>query len=81
MKYLNSEFVLAVVAGVIFSTPIAPYLGRLIEGYIASLTGRTAAVTKGIFLYGRVAAYIILFLVSTMWLAGATYQPFIYFRF
>jgi hypothetical protein len=36
---------------------------------------------EGIFSFAEVAAYIFLLVLSAAWLAGNTYQPFIYFRF
>lgn len=81
MQYLNSEIILTALAGIIFSTPIAPYLSRLRKKGVASLSERSYPLVEGIFSFAEVAAYIFLLVLSAAWLAGNTYQPFIYFRF
>lgn len=81
MKFVNTEFVLAMVAGVLFSTPLVPHFGRQSGKYIVALAGKTQATVEAVFLFGEVTAYIFVLLVSSAWLAGSTYQPFIYFRF
>ena len=76
--YLDSVLAVALVAGVIGSTPwlpkVAAWCARLEPG------GRATLVSLGLELAG-VAALCALFLLSAMELAAGTYNPFIYFRF
>jgi alginate O-acetyltransferase complex protein AlgI len=81
MQYLNSEILMVALAGIIFSTPIAPYLSRLRKGGVASLSEKSYLLVEGIFSFAEVAGYIFLLVLAAAWLAGNTYQPFIYFRF
>jgi alginate O-acetyltransferase complex protein AlgI len=81
MQYLNTEIILTAIAGIIFSTPIAPYLSRFRRRSVASLSETSAPLVEGVLSLGEVAAYIFLLVLSAAWLAGNTYQPFIYFRF
>jgi alginate O-acetyltransferase complex protein AlgI len=69
--YLGSDVVLALLAGVIASAPLVPWLRRL------PWEGWQEAALAGV----SVAAQALLLLASMMMLAGGTYNPFIYFRF
>ncbi len=78
MKYLNAEFVLALIAGVIFSTPLVPWLSYLREKFVASRTGKVPAALEGIFSFGSLVAYVFVLVASSAWVAAGTYNPFIY---
>jgi alginate O-acetyltransferase complex protein AlgI len=81
--YLNPEVTLVLVAGVLGSLPVLPFLARLRDGFAASGLGRSgfALVLEPVLESVRVVALGLLLLVSGMLLAGGTYNPFIYFRF
>ncbi len=81
--YLNPEVTLALVAGVLGSLPVVPFLARLREGFAVSGLGRSGfgLVFEPVLESVRVVALGLLLLVSGMLLAGGTYNPFIYFRF
>jgi alginate O-acetyltransferase complex protein AlgI len=81
MMYLNAEFVLALIAGIIFCTPVIPWLGKLREKYVASRSGAVPALLESTFSLGEVVVYVLLLVASAAWMAASTYQPFIYFRF
>jgi hypothetical protein len=69
---------LAVFAGIVFSIPISKWMEGL-PGKLASSRIQTAAMSGGELLY-FIFLCAVLFL-SSMSLAGGTYNPFIYFRF
>lgn len=70
--YLNSYVLTIIALGVIFSTPL-----RLV------IEKRTKALFKNAAYYAvaKHSVYLLIFVVSIMELAQATYNPFIYFRF
>jgi alginate O-acetyltransferase complex protein AlgI len=75
--YLTPEVVVAMIAGAIAATPIAPTLARRLwtegaEERVRLAWLPSAAVTAGLFL---------LLAASVMLSAARTYNPFIYFRF
>ena len=76
--YLTPEVVVAMIAGAIAATPIAPMLGKALStdgGEAASVRFAwlpSAAMTAGLF---------VLLAASVMLSAARTYNPFIYFRF
>jgi alginate O-acetyltransferase complex protein AlgI len=76
--YLTPELWLALVAGVIGSTPIVPALGRWRARRVEA--GPRLAFASGL---GAVstAALVLLLVASIMQIAARTYNPFIYFRF
>lgn len=80
--YLNPEFCLILILGIIGSTPVFPFILKLrdrilssqpLKSYSNPLTG-SFLVTGGAFLS-------FVFVVSVAKLASGTYNPFIYFRF
>ncbi len=80
-RYVSHEAVFAIVAGAIFSMPVWAWLRRLAARIAARLPdpARVAVVSVGVTLE-CVLVIGVLFL-SSVWLAGSTYNPFIYFRF
>jgi alginate O-acetyltransferase complex protein AlgI len=78
---LTHQVVCAVIAGLALSTPLWPWLkqrgARVVETLPQALG--TAARTTGAL--AHVLLIIALLLISAAWLAGGTYNPFIYFRF
>lgn len=80
-RYASREAIWAVAAGVVFSAPVWAWLedrvirlGRNRSGWIA-----TALAAGGVGL--EIGLVALLFVVCAAWLAGGTYNPFIYFRF
>jgi hypothetical protein len=77
--FLTPEVALALVAGVVGATPIAPSLARLLP---ADGDVRTApAWLPGSASAGVVVLLSAFFVLSVLLSAAGTYSPFIYFRF
>ena len=71
--YLTPELLLALVAGVVASTPVLPALAAPVRTPDARFPGAVSALaTLGL---------VVLFTASLMLIAARTYNPFIYFRF
>lgn len=68
--YLTRQVGWSIVFGVIFSTPAWPRLRSFLGGWRWNVGPAF-----------ELAATTALLLVSAAWLAGSTYNPFIYFRF
>jgi alginate O-acetyltransferase complex protein AlgI len=81
VRYLNNEVILALVIGIPFCGPLWGWLKKT----CARLGNATPAKYRGgvqIFGAGLEIVLIVgLLLISSAWLAGGTYNPFIYFRF
>lgn len=77
--YVNSEVILALAAGVLGSTPLIPRLNEMIEKWCSGARYETALgrLQSGV----QVGMIGMVMLVSFMFLAAGTYNPFIYFRF
>ncbi len=78
---VNRTLVLALVAGVLGSVPLAPLLAGAIDRAAAAAEGakaRLVDLTAGLGEFALVAA---IFIASTALCAAETYNPFIYFRF
>ena len=79
--YLTHQVTLALAAGIVFSTPAWPvckaWLGKIVEA--TPIRFQPGIVVAGLVLEG--VLLICLLVVSAAWLAGGTYNPFIYFRF
>ena len=80
-RYWNTELGWSILAGVIFSMPAWAYLRNAFGGLQGRVPGpfQPAAYTAG----RAVELFLVvaLLLISGSWLAGGTYNPFIYFRF
>jgi alginate O-acetyltransferase complex protein AlgI len=80
-RYLNHQVAWALVMGVAFSMPLWPALKDRAQriAQVLPAGARLAAQTAG----GALEAVLLvaLILVSAVWLAGGTYNPFIYYRF
>jgi alginate O-acetyltransferase complex protein AlgI len=79
--YLNAELALALVAGIIGSTPWINYLGRWYEQLTTTYPHKVTLLVEGSFSFISIAVLILIFLASAMQLAAGTHNPFIYFRF
>ncbi len=81
--YLQTDVVLALIAGAISSAPLLTWLRRVRPGDLAAALRRPALAQalEAVFAGASVAAHAVLLLASTTMLAAGTYNPFIYFRF
>jgi alginate O-acetyltransferase complex protein AlgI len=81
--YLNRDVVLALVAGVLFSAPVLPALGRarLAERLLERGRPRLASGVEVLSACASVATFAVLLFTSAMQLAAGTHNPFIYFHF
>jgi alginate O-acetyltransferase complex protein AlgI len=79
--YIDSQLVLAVIAGAIGSAPLLPLVIRVRDRVVAGATGIVQAGLNFGFALVDVAGHMLLLLASAMLLAAGTHNPFIYFRF
>jgi alginate O-acetyltransferase complex protein AlgI len=79
--YVDSQLVLALIAGAIGSWPVLPLLVRVKDGVVARAPGLLQGTLDASFALADVAGHSLLFIVSAMLLAAGTHNPFIYFRF
>ena len=78
--YVDNELIAAIAAGIIFSTPIFPFIQKVWQ----HKTEANALPFNGSALVSAVTNLLVLvlvFLLSVMSLAAGAYNPFIYFRF
>ena len=73
--------VLAIAAGILFSTPVFKPLKGWIEKNISSVRPKAAEVLSGSIGILNTLALAVLFYASVLFLAAGAYNPFIYFRF
>lgn len=80
-RYLGNEPVVALILGAAFSMP----LWAALKSWGAKLGNRLPPGGRGFYFgFGQVLEIVLvlaLLLISAAWLAGGTYNPFIYFRF
>jgi alginate O-acetyltransferase complex protein AlgI len=80
-RYLGRQVMWALALGVIFAAPTWPWLNsrltRLTD--FAPINFRASLQTAGHL--AETVILVVLLLVSAAWLAGGTYNPFIYYRF
>lgn len=74
---LTHQVLCALVAGALLSTPLWPALERWTSG----LSDKMQPAGRGAIAMANVAFVLTLLIVCAAWLAGETYNPFIYFRF
>jgi alginate O-acetyltransferase complex protein AlgI len=81
--YLHADVVLALLAGILVSAPLLPWLQRLQPEQVgvARRRPRLAAVLQAAFAVVALAVQTTLLLASASLLAAGTHNPFIYFRF
>jgi alginate O-acetyltransferase complex protein AlgI len=80
-RFATNEVIFALVAGTLFSLPLWNFLknsgARAVEFFPAKIHG-------ALFCFGQILEIVLVvaaLLISSAWLAGGTYNPFIYFRF
>ncbi|MFZ2055090.1 MAG: MBOAT family O-acyltransferase, partial [Candidatus Aminicenantales bacterium] len=79
--YLNPEFMIVFLAGVLGCLPIAPTLNRSLKRWIRSRPGIVAAPFSAFRFVLEFSVLALIFIWAIMWIANGTYNPFIYFRF
>ena len=80
-RFLTQESVFAIIAGALFATPILPWLRTRVGRIIEKFPQRACSAVNAVGMTFECVVAIALLLISSMWLAGGTYNPFIYFRF
>jgi alginate O-acetyltransferase complex protein AlgI len=80
-RYATNQVLWSIGIGVVLSAPIWPWLRGSLARWTEARTGvgRTAMETASLVLDPLMTGMLLL--VSAAWLAGGTYNPFIYFRF
>jgi len=80
-RYAENQALWAIALGIPFSGPLWGWIKSQCARLVGALPspGRLALQTLGATL--EIALVVALLLVSSAWLAGGTYNPFIYFRF
>jgi alginate O-acetyltransferase complex protein AlgI len=79
--YLNLETLVILMAGMVGCMPFWPWLARLRNHWLHGIGNPFASILEPSLIVGQTMAYAVLLLISTMLLAGGTYNPFIYYRF
>ena len=80
-RYLSAQVAWALLAGIIFSVPVWPRLRAWAQRAAETNQGWAQVAAESAGLLAETVVLVLLLLVSAAWLAGGTYNPFIYFRF
>jgi alginate O-acetyltransferase complex protein AlgI len=80
-RYVSAQVVWALILGIIFSTPLWPRVREWAQALAQAAQGRAQIAAQATGLVLETVVLVALLLVSAAWLAGGTYNPFIYFRF
>jgi alginate O-acetyltransferase complex protein AlgI len=80
-SYLNSQLLIALAIGILFSTPIVVVMHKWQERLIADYKGAGAVVLQVFSRLINLVTMAIIFIASAALSAAGTYNPFIYFRF
>jgi alginate O-acetyltransferase complex protein AlgI len=80
-RYISQQVIFALVAGVLFSTPLWPWLKERLTRGLGVMPEKIRPVAHAAGLVLEPVLVIALLVISAAWLAGSTYNPFIYFRF
>jgi alginate O-acetyltransferase complex protein AlgI len=80
-RYISNQVLCSVILGILFSGPLWPYLKNLAAQLLEKTPNvlRPATHFAGLLLEPIILTALLL--ISAAWLAGGTYNPFIYFRF
>ena len=79
--YLDQLTMLALLAGVVFSTPVLSWLTAHLEYFTTNRAARRSLAIETTVGLLRTTTVATLFLLCVVQLAAGTYNPFIYFRF
>lgn len=79
--HLTNEVGWAIVIGILFSMPVYSWLKEQWNGLATKLPEKAEVALQSFGLVAEPVLVIVLLVVSAVWLAGGTYNPFIYFKF
>jgi alginate O-acetyltransferase complex protein AlgI len=79
--YVDSQLVLALLAGAVGSAPLLPFIIRVRTAAVSRAQGILRMGLDAGFALADLAGHSLLLLASAMLLAAGTHNPFIYFRF
>jgi len=79
--YLDRELILSLTIAVICSTPIVAFIRYHKEIILNKSSGISAYFVEIFFGFTRTVILISILALSVIYLAGSTYNPFIYFKF
>ncbi len=80
-RFMTNESIVALLAGAVFAMPVLPWLKSRLSTAVEKLAPRACSVVTALGMTLEGVLVITLLVVSSAWLAGGTYNPFIYFRF
>jgi alginate O-acetyltransferase complex protein AlgI len=80
-RYLTNQVICAIALGVIFSTPVLPTLKSMANRTSPLFSEDFKALARATGGLAESVCLMALLLLSATWLAGGTYNPFIYFKF
>jgi alginate O-acetyltransferase complex protein AlgI len=79
--YLDNQVLVALAAGILFSTPIAPWISSLLRQYMDNGSELHSRCLEVGLTLGRKVILACVLGAATLSVAAGTYNPFIYFRF
>ncbi|MGP0064188.1 MAG: MBOAT family O-acyltransferase [Isosphaeraceae bacterium] len=79
--YLDTQLILALIAGALGSAPLLPALTRFRDEWLSLASRPVRSALRNGLAVVELASLSLLLLSSAMLLAAGTYNPFIYFRF
>jgi len=79
--YLDNRVILALVIGIIASTPVWPAIGAWYRNLTAQLNEPRLVAAEATAHVVRLAALAVIFVAASLLVAAGSYSPFIYFRF
>lgn len=80
-RYTGREAVTAAMLGITFSAPLVAWFYAACQRWSAAWTVKVRTPLNAVAVSLEALLYLALLLVCSAWLAGGTYNPFIYFRF
>ena len=80
-RYWSNELACSLVCGAVFAMPAWDWIRTCARGLRERLPEAWRATAEAVGLGLQLLAVVALLLISGSWLAGGTYNPFIYFRF
>jgi alginate O-acetyltransferase complex protein AlgI len=80
-RYLSKQVLVTMIAGVLFSMPVWSVFKALLARVSAKLPEKPQGVLVQVGAYAELLLIVVLLVVSSAWMAGNTYNPFIYYRF
>ncbi|MFT3868119.1 MAG: MBOAT family protein [Nibricoccus sp.] len=80
-RYLTKQVTFALITGAIFSTPFWSGFKTLLVRVCGKLPEKPQTAFVQVGAYAELLLIVLLLAVSSAWMAGNTYNPFIYYRF